>query len=626
MKTNKKPLLTLALVALCAPLLSCAGGDDTNTSSKGGTAEEENISINSALSLLSNLNEEEKENAVSVSLLSKEIKNDAITETSETFTIGKDYSSNSEGTIKKSEGDLLKSEDSFLRRRAIRKDTVLNGNLEMSVNRLYMVTDYAKNNIKAEDEANVYFTFDSDADADAAGIEDYIDTEDAKTASGAMGIGILHDTIASQILNDTSFSTQEDAYFKKAFQSDGSWKYTFNASYETDGDLNDTIESTVAVTFNVLNDQLTSYVYQYDVYDTNKTDASDVYHTQAYKEGTFQYGDRGDLTPSLTVDDYFLADVTEVALYSTGVPSKGNEIENPLAIPGTTNYISGQAKTYAPSKAVDLTLYPYKSSASSVIKLEDDIFTVKKEGTSTLSFLYVGKEANGKFAYKEVKVNVKVLGVTPTEFIIVESSNYQDDNTFYIGQTYTFDITARPEKSEQDYTFEVSDPAALTVTKDGKTITIVPQKEATGVTLTIKSLATNGLSKTYTYDVKKDPTDDYKAYLTSHTFDAYKRLIGSSEVALGYGYCFLDLTFYADGSGEVTYAPYDKDTTEIGSSGRMTWTFTYSVFLAKITFDNFLTSGGDYDSLAFETGIIKNDGARIEIDDAVYKTYIFQAK
>ena len=389
MKKNQKPLLTLALLALCAPLFSCAGGEDPNTSSKGDSTDAESISIDAALSLLNDLNEEEKENALSVSLLSKEIRNEAITETSETFAIGKDYSSNSEGTIKKMEGDTLKTEDSFLRRRAIRKDTVINGSLEMAVNRLYMVTDYAKNNIKAVDEANVYFTFDSDADADTAGIEDYIDTEDAKTASGAMGIGILHDTVASQILNDPSFSTQEDAYFKKAFQNDGSWKYTFNASYETDGDLNDTIESTVAVTFNVLNDRLTSYVYQYDVFDTSKSDPSDVYHTQAYKEGTFQYGDRSDLTPSLAIDDYFLADVTEVALYSTGVPSKGNEIENSLAIPVTTNYISGQAKTYAPSKAVDLTLYPYRSSAASVIKLEDNIFTVKSEGTSTLSFLYV---------------------------------------------------------------------------------------------------------------------------------------------------------------------------------------------------------------------------------------------
>lgn len=622
MKTNRKPLLTLALVALCAPLLSCAGGEDPNSSGKGGTTEEESISINAALSLLSDLNEEEKENAVSVSLLSKETRNEAITETSETFTIGKDYSSNSEGSIKKLEGSTLKSEDSFLRHRAIRKDSIINGSLEMAVNRLYMVTDYAKNNVKAEDEADVYFTFDSDTDADAAGIEDYIDTEDAKTASGAMGIGILHDTIASQILNDTSFSTQEDAYFKKAFQNDGSWKYTFNASYETDGDLNDTIESTVAVTFNVLNDRLTSYVYQYDVYDTSKSDATDVYHTQAYKEGTFQYGNRGDLTPSIAVDDYFLADVTEVALYSTGVPSKGNEIENPLAIPGTTNYISGKAKTYAPAKAVDLTLYPYRSSASSVIKLEDDIFTVKSEGASTLTFLYVGKEENGKFAYKEVKVNVKVLGVTPTEFIIVESSNYQDDNTFYIGQTYTFDITARPEKSEQDYTFEVSDPSALTVTKNGKTLTIVPQKEATGLTLTIKSLAANGLSKTYAYDVKKDPTDDYKAYLTSHTFDAYKRLIGTSEVALSFGYYYTDLTFYADGSGEVIFALRDEETTEINYK---TWTFTYSVFLTKITFDNFLAPGG-WDSLIFETGVIKDNGARIEIDDAAFKTLLFEVK
>lgn len=223
-------------------------------------------------------------------------------------------------------------------------------------------------------------------------------------------------------------------------------------------------------------------------------------------------------------------------------------------------------------------------------------------------------------------MNVKVLGVTPTDFIIVESSNYQDDNTFYMGQTYTFDITARPEKSEQDYTFEVSDPTALTVTKSGKTLTIVPQKEATGVTLTINSLATNGLSKTYTYDVKKDPTDDYKAYLTSHTFDAYKRLIGTSEVDLSYGYYYTDLTFYADGSGEVTYAPYDENTLEIISGDCKTWTFTYSVFLTKITFSNFLTSGSDYDHLVFKKGIITNDGARIEVDDAGYKTLLFEAK
>ncbi len=53
-------------------------------------------------------------------------------------------------------------------------------------------------------------------------------------------------------------------------------------------------------------------------------------------------------------------------------------------------------------------------------------------------------------------------------------------------------------------------------------------------------------------------------------------------------------------------------------------TFTYKVSLTKITFTSFeLGEGG---GAAFETAQIKNNGSRLEVDDAYYKTLLFLAQ
>ena len=83
-----------------------------------------------------------------------------------------------------------------------------------------------------------------------------------------------------------------------------------------------------------------------------------------------------------------------------------------------------------------------------------------------------------------------------------------------------------------------------------------------------------------------------------------------------YGYYYTDLAFKEDGTGEVKYTPIDD-------SKKVTWTFTYTVFLAKITFEFNTCTKSD---LKFTKGMIRNDGSRLEIDDASYKTMIFEAK
>ena len=134
----------------------------------------------------------------------------------------------------------------------------------------------------------------------------------------------------------------------------------------------------------------------------------------------------------------------------------------------------------------------------------------------------------------------------------------------------------------------------------------------------------NGISKTYNYRVALDPTETFKAYLTSHTYDAKKRLVGKDERPMEWGYYYTELTFNEDGTGEVKYTPYEEDKS-IDESKKVTWTFDYTIFLAKITF-NFKTYNSARPELVFTKGMIRNDGSRLEIDDASYKTMIFEVK
>lgn len=623
MNNAKKPILILGAFVLLTPLLFSCASDNQKGDGEDSSSTDAKLSIEDTLGLLESLNEIEGDKAASVVVKESETKNDDVTETNETFTIGKDSSSTSEGTIVHTYKGEITKQDTFQRRRLKKVDTIANGNQTTTTNRFYMVTDYKDNSIKVKDEASVFFMFQSEEEATAAGYSDYVLDEDYKTAAGAQAIGSLHDTILNKILKDTSFSAQTEAYFKVETKGETT-SYTYHASYSVDGDLNDTIKNEVQTTFYVKENALTSYTYQYDVFDINNENENDLYHTQYYKEATITYGERKDITSSIDVDDYFLSTVNEVELYSSGIPGKGYEIENPSAIESTTNYISAAAKSYEPSTAVDVSLYPYKSSAPAVVRLDDELFNVRGVGEATLTFLYIGKRGPNQYAYKDIKVEVKILGAKPKDFIIVESENYQSDNNLYIGQTYTFNVSVTPSQSEQDFTYEVSDHEALEVTRSEKTLTIVPKKASDSVSITIRSVVQDGISKTYTYRVAPDPTETYKAYLTSHTFDAKKRLVGKEEWPMEWGYYYTDLTFKEDGTGEVKYTPYEADGS-IEESKKITWTFEYTVFLAKITFE-FKTYNAEKKELVFTKGMIRNEGARLEIDDAAFKTMIFEVK
>ena len=623
MKNTRKPLLILSTLFLATPLLFSCGNEDKPSDTNDSTTTNTKLSIEDTLGVLESLNEVEGEKASKVIMKKKETKNDDVTETNETFTIGKDSSSVSEGNIVHAYKGEVKKKDTFQRRRLKKVDTIANGRQVETADRFYMVTDYKDNSIKTKDEASVYFMFKTEEEATAAGSSNYVLDEDYKTAAGAQAIGSLHDTILNKVLKDTSFSAQTEAYFYASTKGETT-AYTYNASYSVNGDLNDTIKNQVQATFYVKGNALTSYTYQYDVFDTNNDNIEDVYHTQYYKEATITYGERKDVTSPINVDDYFLSTVSEVELYSSGLPGEGYEIEDPLAIDGSTNYISAASKTYEPSSAVDINLYPYKSSAPAVVRLDDDLFNVKGVGEATLTFLYLGKNGPSQYAYKDIKVKVKILGAKPKDFIILESENYQNDNNLYIGQTYTFNVSVTPSQSEQGFTYEVSDTDALEVTRNEKTLTIVPKKASDNVSITIRSVVQNGISKAYNYRVALDPTETFKAYLTSHTYDAKKRLVGKDERPMEWGYYYTDLTFNEDGTGEVKYTPYEEEKS-IDESKKVTWTFDYTIFLAKITF-NFKTYNSARPELVFTKGMIQNEGERLEIDDAAFKTMIFEVK
>ncbi len=621
MKNYKKTLLILSALSLSSALFSCG---EANSSANNSGDESKNTLV-SVMEFLETLNNEETNNAVSVNVKSSERKNDDITETEETFTIGSDHSSASEGSIAHKRNGSITASDTFKRRRLKKTDTIIDNAKSSVYERVYMVTDYASNALK-DDSMTIYYVFDTEDDATEKGFSsDYILSENCNVATGAQAIGYLHDTLLAQVVNVPSFSAQDDAYFYMT-EENGSAKYTYTGVYTEPGDLGDTNTNTVNATFYVKDNRLTSYTYSYKLVDKADSDSDDsnAYISEITQEATITYGDRSVITSDINVDDYFLSDVTEVQLYSSGVPGKGYEIEDPSLISQETNYISAAAKAYSPSTALDVTLTPYRSSKQSVVKANGSYFEVNDKGSADLTFKYLAKTGNNQYSYKTIKVPVTIIGAAPKSFMIIESSNYLDDDTLYLGQTYTFNVGTLPSVAEQGYTYTVSDEDVITVTKKDKVLTVTPQKEADSVSIVLTS-SDGTLSQAITYAVKKDPTEDNKAYLTSHTYDAKTRVIGDEDKEMEYGYFYTDFTCNSDGTGYVYYAPYDDDK-NIVEDQKVKWTFTYTISLTKITFSDFEGPTDGQSQLAFTDGIIKNDGARIEIYDGNLKKLVFIEK
>jgi len=616
MKKLQKTILALSALALTSSLFACNG-----ESSKGV------ISLDAAAELLKTLSDLEAEEASSVFYKTTETKNDDVTETEETFTIGDDYSSKSEGTISKKNKGVLSKSDTFIRRRLKKTDTIINGSSNQQYERFYAITDYKDNNVVSSDEASALFLFDTEEEASAASVGDYMLNEYFTVMAGAHAIATLHDNFVAQVINIPSLSAQTDAYFN--FSGDGSrTTYSYHGAYEEDGDMNDTVVYTVDISFVVENDKLTSYSFVNGMVDelNNASDDSSSYKKESKIEATLTYGTRGAIDSDISVDSYFLSSVSEVQLYSSGKPGSGYEINDPNKISEMNNYISASAKAYAPTTAVDLTLTPYKSSMQSVVKLNGEYFEIVAPGTTSLTFYYLGQDGANQYAFKSVKVPVTITGALPERIVVAESSNYYDDENLYLGQTYTFSVSTYPSKADQSFEYTVSNEEALKVTRSDNKLTLAPQKEASDVILTIYSSIDDTIKATYTFQILEDPTEENKAYLISHKFDAYKRLVQDEERPMEYGYVYQDLTFNDDDSGSVVIISATEDGTPItdGTEKKTVITFTYKVSLTKITFVTF--NGEKGRGADFETGQIKNNGPRLEIDDANYKTLLFLAK
>ena len=627
MKKFKKTLLILSALSLSATLFSCGEADSNNSSDSGEEAKNTLVSV---MELLETLNNEETNNAVSVNVKTSERKNDDVTETEETFSIGSDHSSASQGNITHKRNGAVMTSDTFKRRRLKKTDTIIDNTKSSVYDRIYMVTDYASNTLKS-DSMTIYYVFDTEDEATEAGFSSgYVLSENANVATGAQAIGYLHDTLLAQVVNVPSFSAQDDAYFYMT-EENGSTKYTYSGVYTEPGDLGDTNTNTVNASFYVKDNRLTSYSYSYKLVDKadGDSDDSNAYISEITQEATINYGDRESISSDINVDDYFLSEVSEVQLYSSGIPGKGYEIEDPSLISQETNYISAAAKVYSPTTALDVTLTPYRSSKQSVVKVDGSYFEVNGKGSADLTFKYLAKTGNNQYSYKTIKVPVTIIGAAPKSFMVIESSNYLNDDTLYLGQTYTLSISTQPSMAEQGYTYTVSDEEAITVTKKDNVLTVVPQKEADDVSIVLTSVD-GSLSQTLTYAVKKDPTDDNKAYLSSHTYDAKTRVIGDEDKPMEFGYFYTDFTCSSDGTGYVYYAPYDENKNIIEDQ-KVKWTFTYTISLAKITFSDFegptkTNDQNDQSGLVFTDGIIKNNGARIEIYDANLKQLVFIEK
>lgn len=625
MKKTSKLFKNIALLLTVSSLMSCGQNNEEGTSSEFVPSEEK-ISLEAGLRVLETLNTQEAEKANKVTLTSSNVTNGKETKTEEIFQIGKDYSSLGNGTITTYQNNQIEKSDTYQIRRLVKEDKIIDSSSEATFERYYSIVDYEKENQK-KDTASVYYVLNNDSEASTLGLNaySYILKDDKNVASGAMAIGLFHDTINGQIYSNVSLNTLDSAFFKVS-KTATEQKYEYEGTYESISE-EDSSEKSVflykaSFICNKEGTELLSYSYSSELNQFRVGEEDSGYHTIYSFNGSLEYGEREEINSSIVVDDYFLSEVTDIDLFPTGTPSNSTPIEDVTKISAETYYLSARAKTYTPSKAVNLNLTNYSSSKQNVVKLDSKgIFEVLAPGSTILTFLYEGKSAPGVYQRKKFTKRVIIEKPLPDRFVVVESDNYLGDGILYLEDTYSLTVSLYPKTSEQDFTFEVSDTSVLEVNKVSNTLNVKPLKAASKVTITLTSVASPTLKEELTFAVEDDPTEKYKAYLTKTTYQATKYLALSTEMELTkWHYIYSKLTFKVDGTGQREQTIFEEDNVTVNKV--VTDTFTYEISRSKITFE--FDDASAY--LPFTTGLIKESGNRLEIVDDGMKTLLFEVK
>ncbi len=329
----------------------------------------------------------------------------------------------------------------------------------------------------------------------------------------------------------------------------------FSYSYKED-----TTNTNIKVSFEFVtkDSKLISFKSSYEQIDTNSDDSSDNYTMSDVNEYNVYYDNRTKAPESLiNPEDYFIQEVSEVEAFYYDEKSK--EVVVSLDEIPTNTYIHFRAKTYVPSKAIDIDLYTGEDSSSSnekVMTIDGTSFHSEKSGTATIkAYTATGVEVN--FNITVVPVPLKEIWYTDT-YSGIENEN--STKYVYSGTTYEkITVTLSPADAEkEDIYFTVDKPELVTITPTIESSVISYKYEISSAakagdtfTVTFTSKAFPDVKKEVTYVVKQRVSgDDVTNYLISHTYKwthLYSNITGI-------------LTFIDSSTGKVEYSNGDVTT------------------------------------------------------------------
>lgn len=308
----------------------------------------------------------------------------------------------------------------------------------------------------------------------------------------------------------------------------------------------------------------------------------------------------------LNVEDYFVYEVGAVQAYFYN-DEGDKEIASLNNLP-LDKYIRFEATDYAPSKAVDIEMYPVSSSNNDIVEISGNVFFTKASGEAELTI----QSATGIEFKVDVRVNIPEI--TKIKYDDSSSDVERGDNNqryIYTNTTYSDGIyvSVNPSSAKlDDVQITVSNEEVLTV-----------ESKVIGKVLELTLVVSDNVDLSLTNSVKITFTSKVNPEVkTEITFNLKQRLSNEEliEKLMSNTYKWTNIyekntyglmTFSSSTEGKVEY--YDEE----GLVG--TTTFTYS-----INNTSFNINANDGSLYGYNSGEITLDGTMItaRVDDVTY--------
>ena len=590
----------------------------TSTSNSGSSiGTDGKIKFGDIVTLLTKLFSYEANNASGAQITNTLTNGTSITTTTEHVDVYNSLipSSASKGTVVRTTNGKEDKSDTFVKRNAVVNEKYavdVNGLATVQTYPMFaQIVDYENENMGGTayiDSAVKYFVVDSDTDAADGGLVkgQYVTTTDMLGLASPRVSSTLYSYLSTYILNNVYAQQVGVDSFEYRTLTTGNIAFSCIVGYSIEGDLDDTQFHSVNIQFITNADQtkLVSGEISYVHADMREGEDDAAYVNEIHWAATLEYDTRKDIpSDAIDVSNYFLQEITDIELYTR---ENNNAAVDPNNIIYSNNYtyLFARAKSYKPAKAVEISITGAGSTNSDVIKFTDDgYFEIVGPGTTSLSFVYFGKDSDGVYREKTFNKTVTVVAPNPDKIRVTIIKPEIADNTLQIGQTYTFSVYVTPIKATQDIVIDSnSNPNVLSASIDKDNNVTITALASGQSTITFKVNGYESVTASMTFTVASADID-LATLITQKTY-----LCDLSN----YGYTF-SLKFKGDGTGERIQ--------HINDSGKdYTDTFTYTISNNKITF----SSWSDGAPKQFEIGLITQDGDKITCSsESETKDYIF---